>query len=191
MYKAVCMKQSIESDQAMREIADSLAGKPVLLNYDNEKPIGVVISASFTDGFIRATFDCTHDVCGMFAGPGYKTRQPYETLCLGVFPIHADKVYPIEKVMDPFDMAIDKSPLGVMSDHYHDGVYKISPTEKISTTEQLQQRIDRLESAIRDMNKRCNDHEGTDLLQFCMGLTHNQHSEHYDIIKSVIRPEEK
>lgn len=156
MYQAIVMRQKIESDQEMQEIADSLTGKPVLNNYDDKKVIGIVKSAAFKDGFITATFDCEEAVTGLYAGPGYRTGETFESLCLGIFAVHTDNVPPIEK---------------------------------IPTTEQLQQRIDQLEAAIREMNKLCKDYEGTDLLQFCMGLTHDQHNEYYEIIKSIIRPE--
>lgn len=55
----------------------------------------------------------------------------------------------------------------------------------MQTIEQYQDRIKKLEDAIRLMNKRCDEYEGTSLLQFCAPLEEKE--DFYQLIKAVIK----
>ncbi len=54
----------------------------------------------------------------------------------------------------------------------------------MQTVKECQARIEQLEAAIRLMNRRCNEYEGTSILQFCSEM--DAKDEYYDLIKGVI-----
>jgi hypothetical protein len=96
IYKAVCLKQGDFSDETMSGIARAMEGKPALMNYDQQHPVGFVYEAAFIDGGIVVKFESEASLAGMFAGPGYRLAGKPEAYCLGIFASHTDSVSPIE-----------------------------------------------------------------------------------------------
>lgn len=71
-FKAIALIRNGETEQCLRHLAATIPDKPVLKEFEQDKPFGVVKFADYRDGKITVEGESIIKMDGLFASIGYR-----------------------------------------------------------------------------------------------------------------------